>query len=256
MQAYSPAFARIYNEKWTDFARHVAPLIRAFYESTPLGATRKSLLDVCCGAGQLAQHFLEHGYHVTGIDLSPAMLDHARQNNAPYVEAGQARFLQADAAAFTLDEQFGLAVSTFDSLNHLPDREALCGCFASVYPLLLPGGFFIFDLNTRAGLARWNGINVRDMPGHLIIDRGIYEEGSDRAWVRITGFVRTGSGLYERFEQTAYNTAYDLTWVRDELYRAGWQSAYFARIDDLGLPVPDPETLNRAFVIACKGVAP
>lgn len=250
MQAYGPAFARVYNERWTDFSRHVAPLIRAFYESTPLGATEKSLLDVCCGTGQLAQHFLEQGYRVTGIDLSPSMLHYAGHNNAPYVEGGQARFLQADAADFSLDEQFGLAVSTFDALNHLPDREALRGCFASVYRLLLPDGLFIFDLNTRAGLTRWNAINVRDMPDHLIIDRGIYDGESDRAWVKITGFVRTESGLYERFEQIAYNTAYDLDWVRDELYHAGWRGAYFARIDDLGMPVPDPETLNRAFIIA------
>jgi SAM-dependent methyltransferase len=252
MQAYGPAFARVYNDKWADFPRHVAPLLRAFYEATPLGEREKSLLDVCCGAGQLAQHFLEQGYRVTGIDLSPSMLGYAHQNNASYVEAGQARFLEADAADFTLDEQFGLVVSTFDALNHLPDQAALRGCFASVYPLLLPDGFFIFDLNTRAGLVQWNGINVRDMPDYLIIDRAIYDGESDRAWVKITGFSRTESGLYERFEQTAYNTAYDLAWVRDSLFRAGWRSVYFARIDDLGMPVPDPETLNRAFVIARK----
>jgi SAM-dependent methyltransferase len=256
MQSYGPAFARVYNEKWTDFALRVAPPIRAFYESTPLGATERSLLDVCCGTGQLAQHFLEHGYRVTGIDLSPSMLGYARQNNASYIESGQARFLEADAAGFTLDEQFGLVVSTFDALNHLPDQEALRGCFRSVFPLLLPDGFFIFDLNTREGLTRWNGINVRDMPDHLIIDRGIYDGESDRAWVKITGFIRTESGLFERFEETAYNTAYDMDWVRDELYRAGWWGVYFAQIGDLGMPVPEPETLSRAFVIARKGGRP
>jgi len=252
MQAYGAAFARVYNEKWAHFGRHVAPLIRAFFESTPLGEREKSLLDVCCGTGQLAQHFLEQGYRVTGIDLSPAMLSYAQQNNACYVEAGQARFFEADAADFTLDEQFGLVVSTFDALNHLPGKEALRGCLASVYPLLLPDGFFIFDLNTRAGLDQWNGINVREAPDHLIVDRGIFDREGDRAWVKITGFVRTEGGLYERFEQTAYNTAYDLAWVRDSLFRAGWRSVYFARVDDLGMPIPDPERLNRAFVIAHK----
>jgi len=252
MQAYGAAFARVYNEKWAHFGRHVAPLIRAFFESTPLGEREKSLLDVCCGTGQLAQHFLEQGYRVTGIDLSPAMLSYAQQNNACYVDAGQARFIEADAADFTLDEQFGLVVSTFDALNHLPGKEALRGCLASVYPLLLPDGFFIFDLNTRAGLDQWNGINVREAPDHLIVDRGIFDREGDRAWVKITGFVRTEGGLYERFEQTAYNTAYDLAWVRDALFQAGWHSVYFARVDDLGMPVPDPETLRRAFVIAHK----
>ena len=252
MQAYGPAFARVYNQKWIFFAQRIAPIIRAFYESTPAGQAHRSLLDVCCGTGQLAAHFLEHDYCVTGLDLSADMLRHARENNASHVESGQARFLHADAAAFTLDDQFGLAVSTFDALNHLPDKEALCGCFASVYPLLRPGGFFIFDLNTRAGLARWNEINVRDMPDSLIINRGIYDEQGDRAWVRITGFMRTESGLYERFEETAYNTAFDLAWVRDALLQAGWHSVYLCRGDNLNLPVADPEAEERAFFVAHK----
>ena len=252
MQAYSPAFARVYNVKWADFSQRVAPLIRAFYESTPLAEERKSLLDVCCGTGQLARHFAEHGYRVTGVDLSEPMLAYARQNNAPYVESGQVTFVHGDAADFSLDEQFGLAVSTFDALNHLPGKEALRGCFASVLPLVLPGGFFIFDLNTRAGLQLWNGINVRDLPDSLIIDRGIYDEGGDRAWVKITGFMRTESGLYERFDETAYNSAFDLAWVRDTLFKTGWQSAYFCRIGDLGMPIVEPEAENRAFIVARK----
>ena len=252
MQGYSADFARVYNQKWADFAQRVGPLIRAFYESTPLAKERKSLLDVCCGSGQLAAHFCEHGYRVTGLDLSEPMLQHARQNNAQYVESGQARFVQGDAASFALDETFGLAVSTFDALNHLPGKEALRGCFESVLPLVLPGGFFIFDLNTRTGLRLWNGINVRDMPDSLIIDRGIYNEGDDRAWVKITGFLKREDGLYERFDLTAYNSAFEMTWVRDTLFKVGWQSAYFCRVGDLGMPIVEPEAESRVFVVARK----
>jgi SAM-dependent methyltransferase len=252
MQAYGPAFARIYNQEWTHFALGMAPQIRAFYESTPIGQSNRSLLDVCCGTGHLALHFLDHGYRVTGIDLSAAMLDYAKENTVSYIDSGQARYVHADAAAFTLDEQFGLVTSTFDALNHLPSKEALHGCMESVYPLLLPGGFFLFDLNTRTGLDRWNGINVRDTPDLLIIDRGIYDGEGDRAWVKITGFARVESGLFERFEEVAYNTAYEMAWVRDELFRTGWQSVYFARGNDLGLPIADPEAESRVFVVAQK----
>ncbi|MFX1355578.1 MAG: class I SAM-dependent DNA methyltransferase [Promethearchaeota archaeon] len=253
MQAYGPAFARVYNQRWIGFAERVAPSIRTFYESTPIGEECKSLLDLCCGTGQLALHFLEHGYTVTGIDLSEHMLRYACENAAPYVENGQARFLQADAADFTLDERFGLVVSTFDALNHLPDKRALRGCFASVCPLLYPNGFFIFDLNTRAGLlARWNGVSVQDTKEIMLANRGIYDEENDRAWTKITGFLRTAGGLYERFEQTAYNTAFDLAWVRDTLLETGWRSVYFARAEDLSLPIADPESENRAFIVARK----
>ncbi|NIN99288.1 MAG: methyltransferase domain-containing protein, partial [Anaerolineae bacterium] len=95
-------------------------------------------LDVCCGTGQLAIYFLERGYKVVGIDLSENMLRYAQESAAQYIGRGQARFLQADAADFTLDERFGLVVSTFDSLNHLPDENALRSCFQSVYAVLVP----------------------------------------------------------------------------------------------------------------------
>ena len=58
MQAYSASFARLYNLRWGGFAQRVAPIIRDLYESTPLGKVNRSLLDLCCGTGQLAVHFL------------------------------------------------------------------------------------------------------------------------------------------------------------------------------------------------------
>jgi SAM-dependent methyltransferase len=48
---------------------------------------------VCCGQGTLAEHFLSHGYRVTGIDLSEPMLAIARQNLRGYLQAGQARLI-------------------------------------------------------------------------------------------------------------------------------------------------------------------
>ena len=108
-------------------------------------------------------YFLERGYQVTGIDLSEGMLDCARANTSMFVQAGQARFLQGDASSYTLDAPVGLVVSSFDALNHLPDLAALRSCFACTHAATLPGGTFIFDLNTRAGLQRWNNINVTDI---------------------------------------------------------------------------------------------
>jgi SAM-dependent methyltransferase len=253
MQAYNRAFARVYNERWIGFAQRVAPRVLAFYERTPVGGEHKTLLDVCCGTGQLALYFLERGYRVVGIDLSEAMLGYARENAAHYIESGQARFRQADAADLSLDERFGLAVSTFDSLNHLPDENALRSCFQSVDAVLVPGGTFIFDLNTEAGLRRqWSGVQVQDTEEILLMNRGFYDEETHKAWVKISGFVRTEGGLYERFEQVAFNTAFDLEWVRAALLEGGWGIVHFAHIDDLGTPIADPEAESRAFIVAQK----
>jgi SAM-dependent methyltransferase len=251
MQSYGLGFARIYNQKWSAFAKQLAPLIQGFYETFPIARENKVVLDLCCGTGQLAVHFLEQGYRVIGIDLSQPMLQIARENARQWVEAGQATFLQADATDFRLDEPCGLVVSTFDSLNHLANEQALRSCFQRVYQA--SEGTFICDLNTRVGLRRWNSINIDDSSDEaLIIARGVFDSASDRAWTRITGFTRTQDGLYERFDETAFNTVFDLARVKNLLLEAGWSSAYFARPRTLGEPIEEPEAEGRAFIVASK----
>ena len=189
MQAYGRVFARIYNLKWIDFAKRVAPKILEFYAETAIGQHNKSVLDVCCGTGQLAIYFLENGYTVTGLDLSEPMLDCARENAAQYIVSEQAKFVHANAADFILEDRFGLVVSTFDALNHLENEEALRKCFQCVYAV--NEGYFIFDLNTKIGLNRWNGVMANDSEELFLMSCGIYEIGMDKAWTKITGFVQT-----------------------------------------------------------------
>jgi SAM-dependent methyltransferase len=251
VQAYSTEFAHVYNLRWTFFADQMAPRILEFYRRAPISATNPLALDLCCGTGQLARHLLENGLRVIGVDSSAGMLQHAAENNAAYVEQGAARFIQADAANFTLGgAQVGLAVSTFDALNHLESDDALRRCFQCVFASVAPGGIFLFDLNTRAGLAGWNGINIDDGEDAMIVTRGIYDAPSRRATVRISGFARRVDGLYERFEETAFNTAFDLAWVRQALLDCGWRSVHFARGLDLATPIDEPEKERRAFVVA------
>lgn len=252
MQAYNETFARVYQLRWTGFALNAAPRLRAYYEATPVGQYNRDLLDLCCGTGQLALHFLDHDYNVTGIDLSEAMLDYARAGAAPYIVTGQARFVQADAASFDLNEKFGLVVSTFDALNHLPDFTALKSCFLSVYSVLVDGGTFIFDLNTIEGLRRWTGISIEDTPELMLVVRSLYDEESSRAYMRVSGFIQCDDGTYERFEETAYEAAFALDAVKESLEAIGFRHVRFARLNDLQAPVDDPEHEMRIFVIGEK----
>lgn len=252
MQAYNASFARVYNLRWTQFAHNVAPRLRAFYESTPVGQQNHTLLDICCGTGQLAVNFLDSGYQVTGLDLSEAMLDYARGNASAFIVAGQAHFVHGDASNFAMDERFGLAVSTYDALNHLPDFEALKGCFRSVYPLLLDGGWFIFDLNTELSLRRWTNLSLEDTPDLMLVMRAIYDEASRKAFTHISGFLPAGDGLYERFEETTYEVPFDLSAVAAALLEAGFQSVRFARLQDLNTPITEPEHESRIFILAEK----
>jgi SAM-dependent methyltransferase len=253
MQAYGDSFAHIYNLRWGFFAERIAPKILSFYVNTNMGKSSKEVLDLCCGTGHLALILLQKGYRVTGLDLSPAMLEIAKEKNIEYIEQRQARFIEADAADFSLDQKFGLVVSTFDALNHLESFEALLSCFECVYDVTKDGGWFIFDLNTKLGLRRWSGAHFDNDDEELIIfTRGIFDEINEVAYTQISGFLRTESGLYERFDETVYNSIFNLAAVKDGLVDVGWKDIQFAHIDNLENPVQDPEELGRVFVLAQK----
>jgi SAM-dependent methyltransferase len=250
MDSYSPVFARLYNRDWTAFAERVAPMIHGFYAETPAGRTGKGVLDLCCGTGQLALYFLDHGYEVTGLDRSRGMLEIAARNLRSYLDSGRARLVQDDAAGFLLDDRFGLVVSTYDSLNHLPDRTALRGCFESVARVLEPGGYFIFDLNTRASMPNWNCFRLTEREDAMIVVRGIYDESEERALIGISGFLRNADGLYERFQETMVNTVFDLEPVREMLLGLGWREVSFRGISNLSQEIANPEQECRVFIVA------
>jgi SAM-dependent methyltransferase len=250
MQAYSAAFARVYNQLWASFARQVAPAVLAHYDTTPAGQARLAVLDLATGTGQLAAACLEQGLAVTGLDLSPAMLAIAAENNREAVAAGRARFVEGDVAGFSLPGPFGLVTATYDALNHLPNLAALAGCFACVAQVLHPSGVFIFDLNTRDGLRRWENMTVQEHPEGVILNCGVYDEDAGRAYMRVSGFWRAGAEApYERFAETVYNTIFDQAEVGQALSRAGF-AAHPASLGDLLTPLPEPEAASRVFWVA------
>jgi SAM-dependent methyltransferase len=245
----SPAWARYYARRGTAFARLAAPRIRALYEATYGDHADRSLLDVCCGQGTLASHFLAHGYRVTGIDLSGPMLALARQNLQGYLEQGRAQLIQADAANFSVDGQFGLATSTFDSLNMLQSSDALQSCFARVHRALAGTGMFVFDLMTRRGFWQdYNGVFVADTEDELYVLKSVYD-GADKATARMTGFIRDGD-RWERFDEFRTPTYFPAPAVVTALHDAGWPTAWMADIDDLASGVTDPEQYDRIFFVA------
>ncbi len=250
MQGYNEGFAYVYAMRWTFFARDVAPRIRDFYERK--GNHEKTVLDLACGTGELATYLLDHDYEVIGLDLSPAMLIHAREKARAYVREGKARFLEGDAADYVLDQQVGLVVSTFDALNHLADMEALTGCFASTFNALTTGGWFIFDLNTRLGLNRWSSIDVQEDDDLVLITRGVVMHEEGRAYTQISGFLQQEDGLYNRFSEVVYNTIFDLADVEAALRDEGFRHVHFAQGEALDKPVMEPESYGRIFVIAQK----
>ncbi|BAB05770.1 class I SAM-dependent methyltransferase [Halalkalibacterium halodurans] len=250
--SYGEIFASLYNQKWSSFALQAAPRILQYFTQHDIHEKNKKVLDLCCGTGHLAYFFLKKEYDVTGIDLSPGMLHYAKKNNSRFVKSGQANFIEGDVTNFTLDEQFGLVVSTFDALNHLPDIKALRECFKCVYHVTSKDGIFIFDLNTKQGLKGWTNIVVEDNEDSMIVSRSFYDEHTARAITNMTGFTKQEDGLYKRFVHSVHNCAFELKTVKETLLAIGWQQVHFARLKDLSSPLENPEGEGRVFIVAKK----
>ncbi|MDQ3747292.1 MAG: methyltransferase domain-containing protein, partial [Acidobacteriota bacterium] len=88
------------------------------------------ILDVGCGSGWLSEYFARLGYDVTGIDISPDLVEIARERVArvPYGADHETplrcRFLVHDVEGQPLAEQFD-AVVCYDSLHHFEDERAV-----------------------------------------------------------------------------------------------------------------------------------
>ncbi|NEQ25357.1 MAG: methyltransferase domain-containing protein, partial [Microcoleus sp. SIO2G3] len=136
---YNP-FARMYNEYWgpKSCKKKLPVLEKLLLHRLPKDA---SILDLCCGTGQLVQQLLLRGYQVSGLDTSEEMLRYAREN------APDAKFLLEDARSFQFPPTYHAVVSTSVGLNHMMSLEELKSVFQNIYAALLNNGSFLFDLN-------------------------------------------------------------------------------------------------------------
>jgi len=253
MQEYGEIFSKVYNKDWKEFSEYISPLIYNFIElKRDENSLNKSLLDLCCGTGQLAKFFLKKGYKIYGVDKSPHMLRYAKDNNKMFEEDERAVFIKSDALSFELPEKISFVVSVFDSLNHLPDIDSLKTCFSRVYDYLTDNGIFIFDLNTTKGLYGFNDFSIQDDEDMTIIRNGFFAEELNRAYVRIYGYVKNNRGNYVRFEENMFNQAFDMDEVEGLLNQVGFDEIYPTVIESLELSVDEPESEERIFFIAKK----
>jgi SAM-dependent methyltransferase len=248
MQGYGRVFSRVYDGYWSGFSLTFAPVIQSFLG--PVG--QKSLLDVCCGTGRLSRHFLEQGWQVTGLDLSPDMLEVARDSNADFIRARSFDTIHADAREFSTGRRYAVVTSLFDALNHLDGEEALASCFRSVHASLQDGGRFVFDLNTRKGLRNWDDLTVREEEDLFLVTRGMFVEDLGKAYMEISGFHRPNGGQWQRFRETMFNSCFDLGRVKSLLQSAGFSSIELRSADRNFAPVEDGEGQCRVFFVAAR----
>ncbi len=119
-------------EDYTDYCNHVTQLIREH-----AGIPVSSLLDIGCGGGKNVFN-LKRNFQVTGLDLSPRMLELARQLNP------ECEFVRADMRSFDLGRAFD-AVLLDDAITYMATRADLRAAFAAAWRHLHPGGVMVVN---------------------------------------------------------------------------------------------------------------
>jgi SAM-dependent methyltransferase len=122
------------HERWAgdgldaDTHRHFCDFANmAVVLALPAGAR---ILDVGCGSGWLCEYFARLGYQVTGIDISPDLIEmaHERLSKVPYdldyEKILNYRFLVHDIEAEPFKETFD-AIICYDALHHFEDERAV-----------------------------------------------------------------------------------------------------------------------------------
>ncbi len=172
------AFAPAYDD-FTRSLDYEGWLAEVLPRLTQYGLTGRLLLDVGCGTGKSLIPMLTRGWEVVGCDISPTMLEIAREKVGDVV-----RLEVADMRKLPRFGSFDLVWSLNDSVNYLVNAGDLESALNSMRENLAVGGLLVFDINTvltyrtffaerlvveERGLRLiWNGHASRDqLPGSI-----------------------------------------------------------------------------------------
>ena len=136
------------------------------------GLRGRRLFDVACGTGKSFEPMARRGYEICACDLSPAMVDVAREKAPP----GSDLFV-ADMRELPVVGEFDLITCLDDSLNYVLDPDGFEAAIAGMADNLARGGLLAFDLNTLRTYGRLFGRDsIGDSDGHVFCWRGAPSE--------------------------------------------------------------------------------
>jgi len=210
MESYTD-FAYIYDklidqdyEKWADY---IESIFKANNKEPRL------VLDLGCGTGSITNILAKRGYDMIGVDLSPDMLNVAREKAME--QELDVLYLCQDIREFELYGTVDAIICTLDVLNYITDSNELDHVFALVKNYLNPDGIFIFDINTEHKLKNTLGNNtfINEEEGIFYTWENEFVDGISNQY--LTFFAESENGMYERFDETHIQKAYTI----DEISR-------------------------------------
>jgi SAM-dependent methyltransferase len=107
------------------------------------GKRPPSVLDTCCGVGRHSIELASRGFDVTGIDITTAYLEAARESAAALEP--RPVFVRADLRGFVRPAAYDLALNLFRSFGYFDDPAEDLVALRNIRASLSPGGTFILE---------------------------------------------------------------------------------------------------------------
>jgi SAM-dependent methyltransferase len=134
-------FARFYDEDYRNYNDDVEAIVHLAQEMDG------PVLELGCGTGRLLLPLAVAGLPVTGVDISPALLQRAQVKLASIPQGDNVTLVQGDLRHLELAQRdFAFAFCTSNTLMHLADPDDQLALLEQAAAHLRPGGLLLIDL--------------------------------------------------------------------------------------------------------------
>jgi SAM-dependent methyltransferase len=110
-----------------------------------------AVLDACCGPGRHSIELASRGYEVTGIDITEAYLDAARESA---IGLPKARFVRADLRELEMPKAFDLAINLYTSFGYFAEPSEDKAALRRLRRALKAGGQLVLETTGKETAAR------------------------------------------------------------------------------------------------------
>ena len=206
-----------------------------------------TVLDLACGTGSYTCALLRRGYDVIGVDVSPDMLQIAREKSERLGRASPLLLCQR-LEALDLYGTAQAAVCLTDSLNHLTEPALVRRFFKRLALFLEPGAPFLFDVNTPYKHEHVLADNafVYEDEGVLCVWQNRWEAQMRTTEITLDIFAEEENGAYSRRRECFAERAYTPEELSAWLKKAGFAVEHiYGELTEQ----PPSDTAERIFFV-------
>lgn len=213
------ALAHVYDELTTDVPyEKMAQFARKSFEL--YGNKTELVLEVGCGTGSLSRILAQDGFEMICCDISAEMLEVARAKCEEL--SPKPIFICQDMCELDLFGTVDAAVCGLDSLNYLTSLRELKAAIGRVSLFLNKGGIFVFDIKTREGFMKTNGMScVEQGAGYFCTWQYGFDCKSGYAEHEVDIFLPQKDGSYLRETEIHQQRAYSREQIEQAIKQAG-----------------------------------